>query len=225
MPKLSIYDMDKTVIAKASWTHWLLHYARTEAPARLLLLPLLALPLLGYVLGTHDRKALKQATQRILMGSRVPRAKVERAAERFAATFGAKQELPGALAAIAADRAAGCELWLATASCRYFVEALARRWGFDHVIATENLWDGDALTPEIRGENCYEMGKLRKILAELQARPEAVKFSSDHISDLPVFDWADVAVAANPHEPLRRLAQLRGWAVCDWAKGARRAAG
>ena len=57
-----------------------------------------------------------------------PRAKVERAADAFAATFGARMELPGALAAIAADRAAGREVWLATASCRYFVEALARRW-------------------------------------------------------------------------------------------------
>lgn len=218
MRSLSIYDMDKTVTGKASWTPWLFHYARTEAPARLLLTPLMALPLLGYVLGTHDRKALKQATQRILMGRRVPREKVARAADSFAAGFGARQELAGALAAIAADRAEGRELWLATASCRYFVEALARRWGFEHVVATDNHWVGDMLTPEIHGENCYEMGKLRKILADLSARPEAVKFSSDHISDLPVFDWADEPVATNPHEPLRQLALARGWAVFDWAR-------
>lgn len=225
MRSLSIYDMDKTVIRRASWTYWLFHYARTEAPVRLLLAPLLALPLLGYALGTHDRKQLKQATQRILMGRRAPRAKVERAAQSFADGFGAREELAGALAAIAADRAAGRELWLATASCRYFVEALADRWGFDRVIATENRWNGDDLTPEIRGENCYEMGKLRKILAELQARPAEVVFTSDHFSDLPVLDWADVRIVANPHDPLRQVAQARGWPVFDWAQAGPRTAG
>jgi phosphoserine phosphatase len=218
MRSLSIYDMDKTVIRRASWTYWLFHYARTEAPARLLLTPLLALPLMGYALGTQDRKRLKQATQRILMGRRAPRAKVERAARSFAAGFAARQELAGALAAIAADRAEGRELWLATASCRYFVEALARRWGFDHVVAPENHWVADRLTPAIRGENCYEMGKLRMILADLPARPDAVKFTSDHFSDLPLFDWADVRVAANPHRPLRQVARARGWTVVDWAE-------
>jgi phosphatidylglycerophosphatase C len=217
MKALSIYDMDKTVIRRASWMWWLLHYARTEAPARLLLLPLLLLPLLGYALGMRDRRGLKEAMQRLLMGARVPRVRVERAAESFAAGFGARAELQGALAAMAADRAAGCDLWLATASCRFFVEALARRWGIDRVVATENHWDGDWLTNRIRGENCYEIGKLRMILAALPARPERVRFTSDHVSDLVVLEWADEPVAANPSRPLRRVATARGWPVCDWA--------
>lgn len=215
--KLSIYDMDKTVIRRASWVPWLFFFARTEAPWRLLLAPLMGLPLLLYGLGALDRAGLKEATQRLMMGRRVPRARVARAAEAFAASFGAANELPGALAAIAADRAAGFEPVLATASCRYFVEALARRWGIERVVATENVWDGDRLTPAIRGENCYGMGKLRMILAALPARPGQVKFASDHISDLPVLDWADEPLAANPSAPLRQLAARRGWAIVDWA--------
>ncbi len=216
--KLSVYDMDKTITRRASWTAWLFHYARTEAPARLLLAPLMLIPSIGFLLGLGDRKELKEATQRLMMGRRVPREKVERAAQSFADTFGAANELPRALDAIAADRAQGYEILLATASCRYFVEALARRWGIDHVVATENAWDGDQLTTEIRGENCYGMGKLRMILAELPARPQQVKFSSDHVSDLPVFDWADERIAANPSSALRQVAHQRGWPVCDWAE-------
>ena len=102
---------------------------------------------------------------------------------------------------------------------------IAGRWGFDQVIATDNFWDGDDLTPMIRGENCYEMGKLRKILAALQARPADVIFTSDHLSDLPVFDWADRQVVANPHAPLRRVALARGWPVFDWAATGSRTAG
>jgi phosphatidylglycerophosphatase C len=217
MKPLSIYDMDKTVIRRASWTWWLLHYARTEAPWRLILAPLVLVPVAGFALGALGRKGLKEATQALLMGRRVPRAKVERAAAGFAASFGAREELEEALAAMEADRAAGQEVWLATASCRYFVEALARRWGFDHVVATENFWEGDRLTNRIRGENCYEMGKLRMILADLPGRPPLVRFTSDHVSDLVVLDWADEPVAANPSWRLRRVAAARGWPVVDWA--------
>lgn len=216
MKHLSIYDMDNTVLRRASWTWWLLHYARTEAPLRLLLAPLILLPFAGYAMGVLGRKELKEAAQGLLMGRRVPRARVERAAERFAAGFGARTELDGALLAMAADRARGCEIWLATASCRYFVEALARRWGIDRVVATENHWNGDWLTNRIRGENCYAIGKLRMILAALPGRPVRVRFTSDHMSDLVVLDWADEAVAANPSPALRRVAALRGWPVFDW---------
>jgi phosphatidylglycerophosphatase C len=217
MTPISIYDMDKTVIRRASWTWWLFHYARTEAPHRLLLAPLMLVPLAGFALGLLGRKELKEATQSLMMGRRVPAAKVERAAAAFAAGFGAREELQGALDAMAADRAAGCEIWLATASCRYFVQALALRWGIDHVVATENHWEGDFLTNRIRGENCYDIGKLRMILAALSARPSHVRFTSDHVSDLVVLDWADEPVAANPSGPLRRVAQSRGWPVVDWA--------
>lgn len=214
--KIAIYDMDRTLTRRASWTCWLFFFARTEAPARLLLAPLLLAPMLGFAIGLVDRKGLKEATQRLMMGPRVPRATVERSAARFAARFGAANELRGALASVAADRAAGLEPVLATASCRYYGKALAARWGIEQIIATENVWDGDALTPRIRGENCYEMGKLRMILASLSERPRHVKFVSDDVSDLAVLMWADEPVAANPSGPLRRVAGWRGWPVFDW---------
>ncbi len=213
----AIYDMDKTITRRASWTAWLVFFARTEAPARLLLAPLLPVPALAYALGALDRKGLKQAAQRIMMGARVPRATVERAARNFADSFGAANELPGALAAIEADRAAGLTPMLATASLRYYVGPLAARWGFDRIVATDSVWDGDVLTPAIAGENCYEMGKLRMILAALTHRPARVKFVSDHFSDLPVLLWADEAIAANPSPALRQAASERGWRVFDWA--------
>jgi phosphoserine phosphatase len=48
-----------------------------------------------------------------------------------------------------------------------------------------------------------------------------VRFYSDHVSDRPVFEWADEAVAVNPDAKLRRLAAERGWAVEDWSAGLR----
>jgi phosphoserine phosphatase len=43
-----------------------------------------------------------------------------------------------------------------------------------------------------------------------------VRFYSDHASDAPVFEWADEAVAVNPHDRLKRLAAVRGWRQEDW---------
>jgi phosphoserine phosphatase len=43
-----------------------------------------------------------------------------------------------------------------------------------------------------------------------------VRFYSDHVSDQPAFEWADEAVAVNPHGKLRRLAKERGWTIEDW---------
>lgn len=215
--QIAVYDMDKTITRTPSWTRWLLFYARTEAPLRLLLVPLMLVPTLGYVLGGLDRKELKQATQWLLMGARAPRRRVERAADAFAAQFGARMELPQALAAMAADRAAGRAVWVATASCRYFAAALARRWPVDRLIATENIWHGDFLSHRIRGENCYGIGKLRMIVAVLDERPEWAAFVSDHPSDLPALLWADEPVAANPAPELRAMAAARGWRICDWA--------
>jgi phosphoserine phosphatase len=44
-----------------------------------------------------------------------------------------------------------------------------------------------------------------------------VRFYSDHASDAPAFEWADEAVAVNPHARLRKLAGERGWAIEDWS--------
>ena len=220
--KLSIWDMDKTIIRRASWLPWLLHFARTEAPWRLLLVPLMLVPLAGYWLGLRDRAGLKAATQRLMMGPSVPAATVHRAAATFAARFGAAAAYPGALERLAADRAAGFVPVLATASPRFYVEALADRWGIHDVIATENRWDGYALTPRLEGENCYGIAKFEAVETWMQARGLKredceIRFASDHESDLPLLLWADAPLAANPTPSLRREAALRGWPVADWA--------
>ena len=219
--RLAVFDMDKTITARASWLPWLFHYARTEAPGRLLLAPLMLWPSLLYALGFHDRKGLKQATQRLMMGAHVPAASVERAAMAFATRFGAAAELPAALAEIATRRAAGETLVLATASSAYYARHLAERWGFDLVVATANRWEGERLTPEIDGENCYGDAKLRMLLAAIPGGHSRTAFFSDHVSDMPCLLWADEPVAANPSAPLRAEAVSRGWRIAGWAAAAR----
>ena len=223
MPDLAIYDMDRTVTRTGTYTRFLLHAAWALAPWRLLLAPLVPPLMLAFATGAISRKRLKEGTQALLIGRTVRRAALAPVAASYADQVMAANVLPGALAQIAADRAEGRRLVLATASYRLYVEAIAARLGFDDVIATNSISGlDDRITARIEGENCYGPDKLRMIEAWLRTEGIArdavsVRFYSDHASDAPVMEWADEAVAANPSPPLARLAARRGWRVVRWA--------
>lgn len=222
MTDLAIYDMDRTITRTGTYTPFLLHAARRLAPWRLLLVPVLLGAMAAYGLKAIDRGRLKEIAQHLLLGRSASSADLARVAESFADRTIAQNVLEGALRQIAHDRAAGRRLVLATASYRLYVAAIARRLGFEDVIATGSIIGlDDRVSARIDGENCYGPAKLRMILRWLEAQGLdragiTVRFYSDHASDAPVLEWADEAVAANPHDKLRRLAIARGWRVVDW---------
>lgn len=222
MIRLAIYDMDKTITRGATWTPFLRHAAGRHARWRLALAPLAGAGVLAYAGGMTGRAGLKHWTQRVMLGRRLSRAQVDALAESFAERIAQGGVLAGARERIAADRAGGRRIVLATASFRFYAEPIARALGIDDVIATDSPWDGaERLRPGVAGENCYGPAKLRMIEAWLTrhgiARDGAhVRFYSDHVSDLPALDWADEAFAVNPHPPLRRIARARGWPILDW---------
>ena len=222
--RLAIYDMDRTITHAPTWTPFLIGHARRHAPWRLLLLPAAGFAGLGYVAKLIDRKQLKQSMQRMLLGGRLAPQAMRDAADGFAERVVATGIFTGARARIAADRAAGYRIVLATASYRFYAAAIAERLGFDDVIATESEFSDDGtLHARIAGENCYGPAKLRMIEAWLGEhaidRADAnVRFYSDHVSDAPVLEWADEAFAVNAHGPLRKLAKVRGWQIEDWER-------
>jgi phosphatidylglycerophosphatase C len=220
---VSIYDMDRTITRSGTWTPWLVFWARREAPWRLLLAPLLGVALIGYALGWIGRARLKEIGHRLLMGRHIPRARLLAAADAYAARVVAANVFPAAVAQIAADRADGRRLVLATASNEYYVRSIAGRLGIDDVIATASRWEDDRLHHRLGGDNCYGAAKRRLIeawLARERLLAGHLRFYSDHISDLPVFELAEAtggeAVATNPSPALRALAVRRGWRIVDW---------
>ena len=221
MSDLAIYDLDRTVTRRATYTPFLVHCAMRRAPWRLLLLPFVALSMLAYVARLIDRGRLKEINHALLIGSAHP-ADLKPLVDGFAEATVARNVRPGAVAAIARDREQGGRLVLATASYRLYAAAIAERLGFDDVIGTGSIIGLDEkVRPKIDGENCYGEAKKRMIdswvdASGLLGRHGHVRFYSDHASDAPVFEWADEPVAVNPHARLRRLATERGWAVEDW---------
>lgn len=223
MHLLAVYDMDKTLTYAPTWTKFLVATARVESPWRLALLPLAAVAGLGYAVRLIGRARLKEIAQYLLLGDDLNETTAHRAANRFADEIAESGVYAGARDQIAADRAAGYRIVMATASYGFYAGAIAERLGFEAVIATDVVRENGRIRARIAGENCYGPAKLRMIEAWLAgqgiARADAdVRFYSDHASDAPALEWADVGIAVNPHAPLRAMAAVRGWAVEHWRR-------
>ena len=220
MTDFAIYDMDRTVTWRATYTPFLLHCALRRAPWRLLLLPFVIGSMLAYVAKLIDRGRLKEINHHLLLGSERHPAELKPLVESFAEATLAHNIRPGAREAIARDKAEGRHVVMATASYRFYAREIAERLGFDECIGTNSILGIDErVHAKIDGQNCYGPAKLTMIeqwLGKSGLKRGHVRFYSDHASDAPVFEWADEAVAVNPHDKLARLAQSRGWRVEDW---------
>lgn len=220
--RLAIYDMDRTITVKGTYTPFLLHVGKKLTPWRLVLAIFIPFVMLAYVLRMIPRSRLKEINQSLMIGHNVRRARLQPHIESYADKVLAHNVRKGALQQIAEDRAAGYRLVLATASYRLYVEAIAARLGFDAVIATDHLsQDLDYVRAKIAGENCYDDAKLRMIQDWMAGQGISraachIRAYSDHVSDAPMLEFADEGFAANPHAPLAKLAQVRGWPRFDW---------
>ena len=219
---LAVYDLDRTITRRATYTPFLIHCALRRAPWRLIFLPFVILSMLLYVLRIIDRGRLKEINHALLLGGKIHPRDLRPLVDSFADATVAGNIRPGARKAIARDKEQGRRLVLATASYRLYAQAIAERLGFDDVIGTGSIIGLDErVHAKILGENCYGPAKLRMIAdwvekSGLAGKHGHVRFYSDHASDQPAFEWADEPVAVNPHARLARLAAARGWQVEDW---------
>jgi len=222
--KLSIFEVDRTLTRRPTYSAFLLYAAWTCAPWRLALIPLILGCGLCYAARLLPRKRMKEIMQRCMLGP-IDRHGLEQVAATFARHLHSHGLYEQAHRRILEERAAGRTVMLATAAPLYYVEPLAAHLGVDWVVATRSCWQGDRLLPGIDGENCYGPSKRDSLCAFLEARSLLrsdvhIRFFSDHISDRPTFDWADEAIAVNPSRKLLRHARLHGWTILDWRKAA-----
>ena len=219
----SVFDVDRTITRRPTYSLFLLFAARRLAPWRILLLPAIVPAAIAYACGLMPRRAMKETMHRIAIGRAVPRAAIEPVAEAFAERLLRDGLYLEAVERMAGERGQGRELALATAAPDLYIAPLARRLGIAHVAATGGDWRDDRLGYRIAGENCYGDEKLSRITALIAGqgmrRDDAhIRFFTDHASDRPVCDWADESFAVNPSKKMLALARLRGWPVLDWRR-------
>lgn len=219
--KLSIFDLDRTLTIWPTWSPFLLFAARRHQPWRLIFVPVVVLMMLGYKLGLMSRRRLKERMQALLLGRNLSRADLAPLASQFARQSLEANIYPQAWTQIQQERDAGRIIAIASAAHEFYLRPIADGLGIDDVIATRSIWRGDHLSNRIDGENCYGSVKCDRISGYIEelglARAEAhVRFFSDDVSDVPMMEWADEAIAVNPSKRLVEIAVRRGWAILDW---------
>lgn len=220
MQRIAIYDLDRTITRAPTWTPFLLHAARGSW--RIAMAPVAAGAALLHALKLYDRDRLKPIMHRLMLGAALDEARSTALAEAFAAMTDDGNIRAGARERMAADRAAGYRIVIATAAHRFYAQAIAVRLGVKDLIATEAMRDTTGrIVPALSGANCYGPAKLAMIRDWLAAqgveREEAhVRFYSDHASDAPTFAWADEPVVVSPGKRMTALAVERGWPIERW---------
>jgi HAD superfamily phosphoserine phosphatase-like hydrolase len=218
---VSIFDLDRTLTRRGTYTSFLLQCARARAPWRLLLAPVAILHFLLHLLGFASRKQLKERLQSLFLGKRIGREEIAGLARAFTRRLRAGGFHDGAIDRIEAEREEGRRIVLATAANAFYVDEIARELRIDDVVCTRSVWDGDYLVSRIDGENCHGGEKLAMIedhfeRAGLDRGALHVRFFSDHPSDSAVLRWSDEGVVVNPHRRFRAYAAAAGWAVLTW---------
>ena len=212
---IAIYDMDRTITIRGTFTPFLLFAARRRAPWRLVALPLWIVAMASHKAGLVARKPLKQFGIRLFVGRTMTTETVRDLSEAYAARTLATNIQPGALARIAEDRAQGRMLVMATAAPAFYARAIGAALGFDTVIATCHATSADGgVLHRIDGQNCYgphKLAMIREWLTTAGYAPDNVRFYSDDLSDGPTLDWAAEAFVVNADAGLAKEAQKRGW--------------
>jgi HAD superfamily hydrolase (TIGR01490 family) len=136
--------------------------------------------------------------------------------EEFCHRCLAPRLLPAGLRRIAWHRDQGHRLILVSASVDLYLQPVATRLGFDHLVCTRATL---VPSPHLVGPNCRGDEKVRRLLQEPYAQDLAWEESwayGDSVSDLPLLERCGHPVAVHARGPLRRRARRAGWAICDW---------
>lgn len=137
--------------------------------------------------------------------------------------------LPGiqdkALKLVRDHQAAGDTVVIITATNEFVTRPIAAAFGVPELLAIELERDEKPggsgwYTGEIRGVPSFREGKVTRMEQWMAARDldwdrVHTTFYSDSINDVPLLEKADVAVATNPDDRLRVLAQERQWRILD----------
>ncbi len=106
-----------------------------------------------------------------------------------------------------------------TASTSFVTEPIVKKYGINHLLATEPEIKEGRYTGGVSGIPCFQSGKIDKLLPWLQENEETLTgstFYSDSHNDLPLLELVDNPVAVNADKILTSIAQKKGWEVLNW---------
>ena len=106
-----------------------------------------------------------------------------------------------------------------TASTSFVTAPIVKKYGINHLLATEPEIKAGRYTGGVSGMPCFQAGKIDKLMPWLQKNEETLTgstFYSDSHNDLPLLELVDNPVAVNADKILTQIAEKKGWKVLNW---------
>ena len=212
----AFFDLDKTVIAKASMVAFGSSFYREGLISRRHVVRALYGQLVYMHLGASEQKLarIRESVLRLTRGwerdrvRRIVREALEEVVEPI--IYAEAAEL------IAEHRAAGRRVFIVSASPEEIVEPLAEYLGVDETIASRSRVDDEG---RYTGEmEFYAYGPFKAVAMQAVAAEHDIDLAasyaySDSYTDAPMLEVVGHPVAVNPDRVLLKLARERGWEV------------
>jgi len=106
-----------------------------------------------------------------------------------------------------------------TASTSFVTAPIVKKYGINHLLATEPEIKAGRYTGGVSGIPCFQSGKVDKLMPWLQKNKETLTgstFYSDSHNDLPLLELVDNPVAVNADKILTKIAEKKGWEILNW---------
>ena len=106
-----------------------------------------------------------------------------------------------------------------TASTSFVTAPIVKKYGINHLLATEPEIKSGRYTGGVSGIPCFQAGKIDKLMPWLQKNEETLTgstFYSDSHNALPLLELVDNPVAVNADKILTKIAEKKGWEILNW---------
>jgi HAD superfamily hydrolase (TIGR01490 family) len=220
----AFFDLDKTVIAKASMVAFGRPLYREGLLSRWLLLRALYGQVIYLYLGADDARLGRMRNAALALTKGWPQEKVHRIVRETLTDVVEPIVFEEALDLIRQHRDDGRAVYVVSASPEEIVEPLAAYLGADGAIATRAKLDADGRYSGELERYCYGLDKAAA-MAELAAE-RGIDLArsygySDSVTDVPMLEAVGHPVVVNPDRALLRVARERGWEVRRFVKPVR----
>jgi len=212
---LAVFDLDGTITRHDTFMPFVLA-CLWRRPWRLPLLLLIVPLTLGFLLH-RNRGRFKGGVLRATLGG-LPRAYLQRCAQRFVPRLLRRGVFAEALRAIAMHRLRGDKLLLMSASVDLYVPLIGRALGFDQSLCSQVRWREDGrLDGRLSSANCHGQEKRRCLQALLaREQPARVYAYGNSRADLEHMRLAQQAYFING--PARLLQSSPGIQALQWSQ-------
>lgn len=220
----AFFDLDKTVIAKASIAAFGRPFYRGGLINRRLIARAVVSQIIYLQLGASEQKLARVRESMLTLTKGWNQQQIRDIVREALEETVEPIIYAEALDLIEAHRAAGHKVYLVSASPEEIVEPLAEHLGVDGCIATRAVVDEDGRYAGEMEFYAYGPFKVEAMLA--LAEKEGIDLAgswaySDSYTDLPMLEAVGHPVVVNPDRVLAKAAQERGWEVMEFTKPVR----